>query len=101
MCGSIFLDQEMEKRMHEWLGKGWTKLGDHDRKRFKHGEWDHIKRNFAGIEQQPFTADIPVELTKGLIPFRKPKRALAVRKHEVYFERLVSPNTIPTDYVLC
>jgi hypothetical protein len=87
MCGSIFLDQEMEKRMREWLGRGWTKLSDHDQKKFKHGEWNHIKRNFAGTEQEPFTADIPVDLTKGINPFRKQKWDLRVKKHVVYFDK--------------
>jgi hypothetical protein len=78
----------MEKCMREWLGKGWTRLSDHDQKKFKHREWEtRIKRDFDGTEQQPFTADIPVELTKGLNPFLKQKRVLRVEKHVVYFEK--------------
>jgi hypothetical protein len=70
-----------------WLGKGWTKLTNHQRNSFMNDpeKWIRIKHSFSGNETQPFAIDIGQDLTKGLMPFRRKKFDLKIEKRMVSF----------------
>ena len=88
VCGSIFLDEEMEKRVGEWLGKRWTRLSQQQRHEFRNDKWTTMKCNFDGTSQQPIRAVIgKSSTTSRMLSLGRKSGALRVDKDYVYFEK--------------
>jgi len=94
LCGAIFIDEEFDKKMSEWMTpKKWKKYAETQKRQWKDEYWEQaLKRNFTGADQE-LQLTLPVELrVNDNIRFGNPfsrseRRAKPIKNHRLQLQR--------------